>query len=151
MVGKELNAEDVEEGEERTPKDGNSESLITFSGGISELRQVDDVDDCDESRLRSANTPPLLLIELAQSYIHAYVCIILQNITFFLHLLTTNNTITSARRLISLYAHMRIIHMAIKNYKILTNHSSSVMHLFPCILLQSNTCTFHFKLMSKPI
>lgn len=73
MVGNELNVEDVEDGEERTPKDGNSDSLITFSGGISELRQADDVDDCDESRLRSANIPPLLLIELDQSYIHACV------------------------------------------------------------------------------
>lgn len=45
MVGKELNAEEVDEAEERTPKDGNSDSLITFSGGISELRQADDVDD----------------------------------------------------------------------------------------------------------
>lgn len=95
MVGKELNAEDDEKGEERTPKDGNSDSLITFSGGINELRQVDDVDDCDESRLRSANTPPLLLIESAQSHIHAclwYYSAKRKQPLFSLHLLTTNNT-----------------------------------------------------------
>lgn len=70
MVGKELNADEVEEGEERTPNDGNSDSLIMFSGGINELRQ--DVDDCDDSRFRSANMAPPLLIELLQSCIRTF-------------------------------------------------------------------------------